>query len=259
MVRKTAKKYTAVPPAASATKRKAATKPVIVETPVEQPHAASVVAAPVSEIAPIAETATVSETAPVAALPDIEPLVLDLQSPIALVRGDAAIKLGESGNPEAAPALIDALFDSDADVAREAAAALGVLRQSSAVEPLIRVLSNREGYFHGVVRAAAASSLARLGDSRAVEPLLAAIHDPMAEASAEAVRALADLADPRAVQAIIDVVRNDDGFFLSIVRRAAVLALAKFGGEPGRNELRAVAADDYEDSVIREDARQALQ
>jgi HEAT repeat protein len=173
--------------------------------------------------------------------------------PVAHATSAVAVPAATPANPQ----LLAALRGSDADAARDAAASLGATGNASAVEPLIEVLNNSDGYFHSVVRAAAASSLAQLRDARAVEPLLNAIHDPMAETSAEAVRALATLGDRRAVAPLIDVLRNSDGFFLSIVRRAAVFALAKLGGEPALSELRAVASNDSEDSVIRQDARQA--
>ena len=155
-------------------------------------------------------------------------------------------------------ALIAELRGSDADAARDAAATLGARREVAALEPLMEALTNRDGFFHSVVRAAAASSLAQLGDVRAVDALLSAIHDPMAETSAEAVRALATLADARAVQPLVDVVRNAEGFFLSIVRRAAVLALAQLGGEQAAVELQSVAANEFEDSVIRQEAQAAM-
>jgi HEAT repeat protein len=154
--------------------------------------------------------------------------------------------------------LIAALRDIDADVARDAAGALGTLRDPSAVEPLIDVLNNANGYFHSVVRAAAALSLAQLGDARAIDALVNSINDPIAEASAEAIRALGTLANGRAVNPLIDVVRNSNGYFAPIARRAAVLALAQLGGEQAIAELRAVAANTWEDTVVREEAEKAI-
>jgi HEAT repeat protein len=154
--------------------------------------------------------------------------------------------------------IIVALHDLDADIAREAATSLGLLGDVKAVEPLLEVLNNSNGYFHSVVRCAAATSLAQLKDRRAVEPLLNAVHDPIAEASCEAIRALATLADPRAVAALVEVVRNSNGYFVNSVRRAAVLGLAKLGGETAIAELTRVSADHAEDHVIREEATAAI-
>jgi HEAT repeat protein len=154
--------------------------------------------------------------------------------------------------------LVEDLARIDADIAREAAASLGLLGDRSAVEPLINVVANANGYFHSVVRAAAIASLGQIGDPRALATLVAAVRDPMAEASAEAVRALAALGDAQAIGVLIDVVRNADGFYVAIVRRAAVLALAQLGGASAVATLRGVAANEWEDATIRQTAQAAL-
>lgn len=161
--------------------------------------------------------------------------------------------------PAARPAvdvaeLIAALRGSSADSAREAAEALGAAGNRTAVEPLAAVVANVDGYYHSVVRAAAAASLGRLGDNRAIPALTAGVRDPMAEASAEAVRALAALGDQAAVAPLVDVVRNADGYFLPVVRRAAVIGLAKLGGPAAAAVLKSVGEDDREDPVVRQAA-----
>lgn len=98
-------------------------------------------------------------------------------------------------------ALVNSLRDTSADVASEAAAALGATGDHSAVKPLSDVIANADGYYHPVVRAAAATSLGKLGDTKAVPALIAGIRDEMAEASAESIRALAAIGDARAVAA----------------------------------------------------------
>lgn len=153
-----------------------------------------------------------------------------------------------------AQAYLAELKSTDADTARDAATALGALADPTAVQPLIDVLRNEDGYYHSVVRAAAASSLAQIKSARAIDALIEALRDPIAEASAEAVRALATLGDPRAVPPLIAVVQNADGYFFSAVRLAAVLALTQLGGEPAAAALREVAANSWEDPVIREAA-----
>lgn len=178
----------------------------------------------------------------------------ELNSASAERRADAATAMGKSNDLTAVEPLLAALRDLDADVARDAATALGRLGGTSAVEPLIEVITNANGYFHSVVRSAAAASLGQLNDQRAVPALLNAVNDPIAEPSSEAIRALANLRDERAVSALIEVVRNRNGFFVNSVRRAAVLGLIKLGGEDARQELRSVASNAWEDSVIREEA-----
>jgi HEAT repeat protein len=206
------------------------------------------------------QAADTNATMLTSANPKVEGLQLLLQelaSPDSVRRAAAATALGRLSDVAALPALIAALGDADADVAREAAASLGLLRSVVAVEPLIAVLDNRDGYFHSVVRVAATHSLGQLGDLRAIVPLLKAIHDPIAEASAEAIRTLASLPDPRSLPALLEVVRNEHGFFLATTRRAAILGLAQIGGEQAVCELRFVAANQWEDAVIRAAAIEA--
>src|SRR5579872_2297292 len=159
----------------------------------------------------------------------------------------------------AATALIGALRHSDADIARDAATSLGALGELAAVEPLIQVLNNADGYYHAVVRAAAAASLGKLRDTRAVESLLNATRDRLAEPSAEAIRALAEIGDARAINQLIEVVRNPTGFYLGIACRAAVVALAHFRtDERVAAELQSVSTNSWEDPVIRQAAIDAL-
>jgi len=184
-------------------------------------------------------------------------LIEELASPVSARRSTAARQLGRLGDAAAVPALIVTLNDDDADVARDAATSLGMLQNAAAVEPLIAVLNNRDGYFHSVVRIAAIHSLGQLRDLRAVVPLMNAIRDPIAEASAEAIRAMASLPDPRALPALLEVIRNEHGYFLAITRRAAILGLAQIGGEQAVCELHFVAANQWEDAVVRAAAIEA--
>ncbi len=151
----------------------------------------------------------------------------------------------------AVPPLIAALRDPDADVARNAAASLGSLGNPAAVDPLIAVVDNPAGFFHVGVRIAATHSLGQLRDLRAVPPLLDAVRNPIAEASAEAIRALASIPDPRVLPALLQVIRNEQNFFLSTTRRAAILALAQVGGEQALCELHFIAANQWEDTALR--------
>ena len=178
-------------------------------------------------------------------------------------QSDAATVIGEATPPtapktDAIKPLLTALHGTDADIAREAATSLGQLGDAAAVEPLIQIVKNSNHYFHSLVRSAAASSLGQLKDRRAVAALLDAVNDPITDPSTEAIRALVALADPRAINALVEVVRNSNHFFAGSVRRAAVLGLSKLGGDTAVTELRRVAADVAEDSVIREEATAAI-
>lgn len=124
--------------------------------------------------------------------------------------------------------LIAKLRDVDADVARDAAAAIGSLpADAEAVNALAEVVVNAHGYFHPVVRVAAGTALGRLKAREAVDALVYAVRDPMAEASEEAVRALGLIGDRRAISALQAAINNQDGFFLENVRRTAEEALSR--------------------------------
>jgi HEAT repeat protein len=213
-------------------------------------------------VAPKAAAKPAPKTAPAAVVKAIEPAPTPVAS-VPVVAAEQATPQAASSTTDVEPtvsvqSLIQSLRDPSADVARDAAIELGRSNDLSAVLPLIEVIANTDGYYHNVVRAAAAEALGLLGDSRAVEPLLVLSRDTMAEASAEAVRALALLNDQRAVAPLIDIVRNSYGFFLPIVRRAAVIALAKLGGPEAIAELQFVSRNTSEDPVIRQAATRAI-
>ncbi len=126
------------------------------------------------------------------------------------------------------PGLIKQLRDPVAEVARDAALALGELKDTAAVDVLGAVVVNRENYFHSVVRSAAAESLGKLKERRALDALLTGIRDPIAEASQSAIRALGELGDDRAIAPLMAVVQNQDSYFLPTVRQAARESLARF-------------------------------
>jgi len=223
--KKTTDRHTAVPP-------KAAEPKVTASTPTAAKSAAS---APATSPATAQASAKTTASQPTAT------------STVAAT-GQTTVQ-----SPEIAAA-ISALRDGNADTAREAAITLGNLKAETAVDELMLAVRNDDNFYHSVVRAAAAESLGRIGNRRAVSALVRGIDDSMAEASAEAVRALATLGDPSAVAPLINVVRNRDGYYLPIVRRAAVLALAKLGGTEATAELATVAGNSHEDPVVRQAA-----
>jgi HEAT repeat protein len=173
-------------------------------------------------------------------------------------RSAAAAELGKLGDRQATKALSTALRDSAAEVAREAAAALGRLRDVAAVEALAAVVVNADGYFDWSVRVAAANSLEQLQDRRAVEVLIATVRDQAAEVSEAAVRALGLLGDERAAEPLAAIVRNQSNYFLPAVRQAAVEALGHLRVPTARESLRKIAADAHIDPTVRQAASAAL-
>lgn len=141
-------------------------------------------------------------------------------------RSAAATKLGQTGDAQATSALAEALRDPTAELACEAAAALGKINDSSALHALIAVVLNSDGYFHSTVRTVAAEGLGNLFDPRAVEALVTAVRDPICETSLAAIRALGKIGDARARPALEATAANFDGFFLPQTVQAARETLA---------------------------------
>jgi HEAT repeat protein len=184
-----------------------------------------------------------------------KPKAMPVEVPVEAPVEKKLILVTPAGPSNEVLSLIGSLRNADADVASEAAASLGSHRFDEVVDALSAAVMNAEGYFHPVVRAAAAGSLGRLNDRRALPALLAGVRDPMAEASAESVRALAAIADPAALETLAAVVENADGFYLPVVRLAAVKAMSRFDDDRARAVSLAVAHNEKEDAVIRAAAR----
>src|SRR4051812_8157304 len=74
-------------------------------------------------------------------------IVTTQQNPSPVAQAAAAPKIDHS---ERVAALIVALNGGDADVARESAAELGRIGNADAVDALIAVIENKQGFYHGV-------------------------------------------------------------------------------------------------------------
>ena len=110
-------------------------------------------------------------------------------------------------------------------IRKEAVAALGKLKDRSAVTDLITVLENTNE--SKSIRAAAAASLAMLLDERASAPLLAALDDENAEVRLQAVTALGVIKGANAVNKLVEILQNplED----TSVRTACATALGLIG------------------------------
>jgi HEAT repeat protein len=124
----------------------------------------------------------------------------------------------------AVPALIQALGDSDWDVRRAAAEALGKLGDPQAVPALIGALGEWGDLWSENVRRAAAEALGKLGDPQAVPALIQALGDSDWDVRRAAAEALAKIGTP-AVPALIQALGDSDWD----VRRAAAEALGAIG------------------------------
>jgi len=168
-------------------------------------------------------------TKPAVAAPAV-PAVVEVKAAVATIAAPAKVEAkGEViRDRKAVAALVARLRDPEADNARDAAMTLGTLpRDAEAVAALAEAVRNSDGFFHSVVRAAAAQALGKIGDRSAVDALIEATRDSMAEASEEAVKALGLLGDARALPGLEAIVKNADGFYLETVRKSAAEAVAR--------------------------------
>lgn len=158
---------------------------------------------------------------------DIAALTEALYEPDPSRAGDAAEALGRLGDPQAGPALIDALQD---EAVRDAAAGALLAMRSEVVDILVMALRQahpdvRAAAQNPSVRVAIAGILGQAGDQRAVETLISALED-VPEVGEAAVEALGRLKDPRAVDPLMKVMAR---FGVT-----AVEALGELGGEQAR-------------------------
>lgn len=113
-------------------------------------------------------------------------------------RKEAAIALGKVKDKRAVEPLIEALKDRNRDVRRESTFALGEIKDTKAVAPLIFVLEDKDWW----VRSTTALALGKIKDNRAVEPLINALDDDEWYVRNSAAEALLQMKDNRAAQAI---------------------------------------------------------
>jgi len=189
----------------------------------------------------------------------IEPLFPLLEDPDPLVKCGGIVALGEcleyqrhvqeAKCSEGVRRLIPLLKDLSSNVRRDAAAALGKIRDKRTVDPLIAVLGDEKKW----VRSAAAKSLGEIGDPKACEALVPVLNDPeSAYVRRDAAIALAKLKDGRAIEPLLKALADEklDG------RDEVVVALTEFD-DPQAVEA-VLAAAKSENAKIREGAARAL-
>jgi HEAT repeat protein len=209
----------------------------------------------------------------------VEPLILTLMNDDEQTRIDAAEALGMIGKPAVGP-LILLLENNNSTIQWWAAVALGNLKDSRAIDPLIRGLAL--GDEHWLVRRAAANALGMIGDKRSIEPLinmmrktihypsgateaLAKIGEPAVDpliqilkddddvyVRADAAYALGDIGNPRALEPLIQALKDENW----VVRKVASDALGKIGDIGARDSLTRALNDEIVD--VRKSAVEAL-
>jgi hypothetical protein len=149
----------------------------------------------------------------------VAPLITALHSGDWIVRMHAAKALGRVGNAAAVDPLIPLLQDKVKAVREEAAAALAAIGDA-AIPPLLMALRHEDW----LVRLHAVESLGKTKLKLAVEPLLSALFNDRDSAVREdAVRALGEIGDPRAVEYLFKVMREPG------LRTVTVEALGRIG------------------------------
>jgi len=191
----------------------------------------------------------------------IKLLIRALKNKDRSVRNAATETLCEIGDVRAVVPLIQALEDepkywdehmyeehANMYVPYRVAMFLGDIRDSRAIEPLIRALKYRVSS----VRWEAAFALGKIGDLRAVEPLIQALEDVVENVRWKAAWALGKIGDVRAVEPLIQALKDRDEY----VRKYAAQALGEI--KDSRSVEPLIKALKDEDSNVRKAAQEAL-
>lgn len=157
--------------------------------------------------------------------------------PNAGVRRWAAIALGNIGDPEAVPALTEALKD-EREVRASATGALVQIGEEEAAGAFATTLTAeavpRDARIHCLVQ------LARLGSADHVDAVAAAARSEEALVAETAINTLGEFGSEQAVEPL-GAIASDPSAGLSI-RRAAIINLGRVGGEAAKAELEALQA-----------------
>lgn len=168
-------------------------------------------------------------------------------------RAAAAATLGDMGSPEAVPALMNALHDSERDVRAAATRSLALLGAAVAVEAIVEQLAagrvqravggwalvtigapalpRLRGLLRDEdanVRAAAAELIGLVGEASDAPELIGLLRDPSAEVRAKSAHALGRLGSGDAAA----MLRGSLGDRIFFVRAAAARALGQLGDRP---------------------------
>jgi cyclophilin family peptidyl-prolyl cis-trans isomerase/HEAT repeat protein len=247
------------------------------------------------------ERTVVEQLAPLLAAEDARDFQLELfrralVAPDSLVRRVAVLAAGRIGDFRATPLMVPLLADPDSTVRFSAAFALGVLRDSAAVQPLIdrltglpaldaptaaeavtalaKIGGRRGGEFFGSVlggklplsqadrlpaRDRMLAEAWRLGADAPVPLLLPFVDDTAVATRTRAVYSLARLRAPAAGNRLLLVLRDPDGYARSLAARALTRSYADTAGlaPSAVAELLLGAADD-ENAGVRVNAIRAL-
>lgn len=178
---------------------------------------------------------------------ELEKNIKNLESKDYEVREQAAKRLGTLKNPKAVNPLIKVLNDEDYGVRKVAAIALGRIGDAKAIEPLMNLLYDKEP----VVVKAALKALVNIGEL-SLEPLAGLLRTGSTKMKIIAIDGLGSIGGKQATDALIAASSNSN----PKIRKAIVLALAKINDARSVEAISNMMND--EDSEVANAAAQAL-
>jgi HEAT repeat protein/MFS family permease len=119
----------------------------------------------------------------------------------------AVQELGKTRSPMVVKDLAELLEDSSTDVREEAVSALGEIGDDEALDILLRTL---EDPAHADLAPQIARALRRIRSPKSVDALTRQLEEGDRETKAESVRALGEIADARATEPLLKVLREED-------------------------------------------------
>lgn len=195
---------------------------------------------------------------------EVEALIQALKDPNLDVRMKATNKLGQLRDPRAVEPLIAILLDTfwatEAKARGEKYRSQESQKEVSDEEKLLLlgawIYSIQQAQKESAVRAEAAYALGKIKDPRAVEPLILVIKDDKYykhyyEAIEAAIRALGEIGDPRAIEPLLSVIAEGKS-------SSAPAALKKFGAQAVKSLIaafKAVVKEDGGDDLRRSEGR----
>lgn len=142
-----------------------------------------------------------------------------------LDRASALTALAEHRGDDVVQVLLPAVRDESAEVAVAAIDALTAQPDPRAEQALRDVLANAEGFYSPVARVAALSGLAERLPRSEFSPIFDSVKDVDAEVSIAAIALIAKHHPGEALGQLLPLLQDDSGFFLPVVRLAAINAI----------------------------------
>ncbi len=171
-----------------------------------------------------------------------------LESDIPAARKSAAEALGKLGDTRAVEPLIRILNDKNREVREKVIEALGALGDIRALEPLFEVYKDKDEY----IRFRVLLAISNFRDERVIDILIQALADEDWNVRSWAAKPLGKFHVIRASEALIKALQDED----SLVRRSVVMALSDTGDKRAVYPLIQTLRD--EDELVRKSAVLAL-